>query len=305
MLEIRDVSFAYPGVEVLDRVGLDLPSRELCALFGPNGTGKTTLYRCLLGLLDPAPGASLRLDGTELHDLSARVRAQRIAYVPQQHQPPFPYRVHEVVLMGRTPHLGGVFGPSRDDRRAADDAIATIGIDELADRSYTTLSGGQRQLVLLARALAQDAELLLLDEPTASLDFGNQLMVWRTVRRLTREGRTALICTHDPNHVLWFCDRVVVLGRSGRVEAEGPPSEVVDDALVTRLYGQVSDLHHIDERAVALPRLEVPHATTPTSRSALGGVAAVSEPSVTTTRATVRVNGARRAAPHASHDATA
>lgn len=257
MLTIRDLSFGFPGVDVLDRVELDLPARELCALFGPNGTGKTTLYRCVLGLLDPAPGGRIELDGTPVRALSPRARARRIAYVPQQHQPPFPYRVREVVLMGRTPHLGGVFGPSRDDRRAADHALEQIGISELAERSYTALSGGQRQLVLLARALAQDAELLLLDEPTASLDFGNQLLVWRTVRRLTREGRTALICSHDPNHVLWFCDRVVVLGRTGRVDASGTPSQVIDDALVTGLYGPVSELARVQDRAVALPHVEV------------------------------------------------
>lgn len=285
MLTIRDLSFGFPGVDVLDRVELDLPARELCALFGPNGTGKTTLYRCVLGLLDPAPGGRIELDGTPVRALSPRARARRIAYVPQQHQPPFPYRVREVVLMGRTPHLGGVFGPSRDDRRAADHALEQIGISELAERSYTALSGGQRQLVLLARALAQDAELLLLDEPTASLDFGNQLLVWRTVRRLTREGRTALICSHDPNHVLWFCDRVVVLGRSGRIEAAGSPRAIIDDVLVDRLYGPVSELAEVGERAVALPRLELADVV---------GAGPSPEPAA--------INGAGRPAPRAAPD---
>lgn len=293
MLQIRNLSFAYPGVDVLDRVELDLPSSQLCALFGPNGTGKTTLYRCVLGVLDPAPGGTIRLAGVEVRDLPARTRARRIAYVPQQHQPPFPYRVHEVVLMGRTPHLGGVFGPSRADRRVAHDAIERIGIGELAERSYPTLSGGQRQLVLLARALAQDAELFLLDEPTASLDFGNQLLVWRTVRHLTREGRTVLVCTHDPNHVLWFCDRVVVLGREGRIDASGPPAEVIDDDLVTRLYGPVSELAAVRDRAVAMPRLELD-----------AGAAPGRSPTVPAAGTAIRVvNGESQAARRATHDA--
>ena len=252
MLAIRDLSFAYDH-PVLDRVGFALQPQQLCALFGPNGTGKTTLYRCILGLLRPSPGSVIDLDGVPTSSMPRAALARRIAYVPQEHSPPFPYLVKEMVLMGRTPHFGGVFGPSRTDRAAAFTALELIGISDLADRSYTTLSGGQRQLVLLARALAQDADILLLDEPTASLDFGNQLLLWRTIRRLTANGKTALICTHDPNHVLWFCDRVVVLGRDGQLQGVGTPDQIIEADLVERLYGPVASLHPVAERTVALP----------------------------------------------------
>ena len=252
MLAIRDLSFAYDH-PVLDRVGFALQPQQLCALFGPNGTGKTTLYRCILGLLRPSPGSVIDLDGVPTSSMPRAALARRIAYVPQEHSPPFPYLVKEMVLMGRTPHFGGIFGPSRTDRAAAFTALETIGISDLADRNYTTLSGGQRQLVLLARALAQDADILLLDEPTASLDFGNQLLLWRTIRRLTANGKTALICTHDPNHVLWFCDRVVVLGRDGQLQGVGTPDQIIEADLVERLYGPVASLHPVAERTVALP----------------------------------------------------
>lgn len=263
MLEIRDLSFSYPTVSVLDRVDLGLTAGTLRALFGPNGTGKTTLFRCVLGLLDPAPGGQILVDGTDIQRLTATELARLVAYVPQEHRPPFPYSVFDVVLMGRTPHLGGVFGPTRADRAIAVDAIEQIGIGPLTKRPYTALSGGQRQLVLLARALAQEARLLLLDEPTASLDFGNQLAVWRTVRRLTSEGRAALICTHDPNHVLWFCDEVSVLDRDGTIHSNGTPQHVINDELVTHLYGPVSRIMQLPDRSVALPHR---HDTHPTHR---------------------------------------
>lgn len=250
MLQVRDVSFAYGTTPVLDGVGFELGRGELCALFGPNGTGKSTLFKCILGHLQRRGEVSVA--GQDTRSLSAARLARLVAYVPQEHRPPFPYLVREMVLMGRTPHLGGVFGPSRQDEEVAEEAMERIGVADLADRSYTTLSGGQRQLVLLARALAQDTPVLLLDEPTASLDFGNQLLLWQTVRSLTAEGRTALICTHDPNHVLWFCDRAIVLGREGRVVEDGPVGAVVRDDLVEALYGPVSEV--VGEGADAVVR---------------------------------------------------
>ncbi|GIG40296.1 ABC transporter ATP-binding protein [Cellulomonas phragmiteti] len=251
MLDVRDVSFAYGSTPVLDGVSFGLVPGELCALFGPNGTGKSTLFKCILGHL--ARRGDVSIAGQDTARLGTSRLARLVAYVPQEHRPPFPYLVREMVLMGRTPHLGGVFGPSRQDEEAAEVAMERIGVADLADRSYTTLSGGQRQLVLLARALAQDTPLLLLDEPTASLDFGNQLLLWQTVRSLTAEGRTALICTHDPNHVVWFCDRALVLGREGRLIEDGPVRAVVRDDLVRTLYGPVSEVVGYGEDTVVRP----------------------------------------------------
>ena len=236
-LSVRSLSFAYGSHRVLDGIDLDLRRGELCALFGPNGTGKSTLYRCILGHL--RHGGTVTLDGENLAGLRPAQVARRVSYVPQQHTNPFPFTVLDMVLMGRTPHLGGVFGPRRGDVEACERVLSQVGLVGERDRLYHTLSGGQRQLVLIARALAQDCQVLLLDEPTASLDFGNQMFVWRTVRDLARQDRAVLVCTHEPNHVLWFCDRVLALGRDGRLLADGKPGEVVTGELVGALYPAV------------------------------------------------------------------
>ena len=233
-LQVSDISFAYGSQTVLDGVAFDLRPGELCALFGPNGTGKSTLYRCILGHLRHQ--GRVILDGADLTRLRPAQVARRVAYVPQQHSSPFPFTVRDMVLMGRTPHLGGVFGPRRRDVEHCEEILERVGLAGDGDRLYHTLSGGQRQLTLIARALAQDCDVLLLDEPTASLDFGNQMWVWRTVQDLARQGRTVLVCTHDPNHVRWFCDRVLALGRNGKLLAEGEPSTVITAELVGNLY---------------------------------------------------------------------
>lgn len=236
-LQVRGLSFAYGPHTVLDRIDLDLRAGELCALFGPNGSGKSTLYRCVLGHLRHS--GAVTLDGVDLARLRPAEVARRISYVPQQHTNPFPFTVLDMVLMGRTPHLGGVFGPDRHDVHTCLDVLEQVGLSAERDRLYHTLSGGQRQLVLIARALAQDCQVLLLDEPTASLDFGNQMLVWRTIRQLAHQGRVVLVCTHEPNHVLWFCDRVLALGRGGRLLADGTPADVVTESLVNTLYPAV------------------------------------------------------------------
>lgn len=149
--------------------------------------------------------------------------------------PPFPYLVHEVVLMGRTPHLGGVFGITRRDRMIATDALDTLGIADLAERPYSQLSGGQRQMVLMARAIAQNTPLMFLDEPTSALDFQNQMRIWKIMRTVVENGRTVIACSHDPNHVAWFCDRVVVVGNCG-VIADGSPIEAINEQTLDLIY---------------------------------------------------------------------
>lgn len=175
----------------------------------------------------------------DLRTLPPTAVAKRIAYVPQQHTTPFPFTVFDMVLMGRTPHLGGVFGPRRADLEVCERVLDAVGLTTDSHRPYPTLSGGQRQLVLIARALAQESDLLLLDEPTASLDFGNQGLVWSRIRALATAGSGILVCTHDPNQVLRYCDQVLALGREGRVVADGVPVETVTTELVSALYPEI------------------------------------------------------------------
>ena len=222
-----------------DRVvgrGLDvtLDAGEVLALLGPNGGGKTTLLKTLLGILPPKAG-EVKIDGRSLRALSIRERARRIAYVPQLHTPAFAFTVESVVLMGRTAH-GNLFSrPSTADREVAMRVLAQFGIDQLALRPYTMISGGERQLVLLARALAQEPQFIVLDEPTASLDFGNQGKVMREIRALAGSGHGVLFTTHDPNHALRAADRAYLL-REGERVAEGRVADVLTRQQLEELY---------------------------------------------------------------------
>ena len=237
-VQVDHLNFDYTGDAVLRDVCALFQQGQLHALFGPNGCGKTTLLRCIVGLL---PCRGVQVFGQPLHDLTPRQRARLVAYVPQEHRTGFPFTVQEVVLMGRTPHLGGLFGPRSQDVDRAQQALCRVGVQDLAQRPYTQLSGGQRQLVLLARALCQDAPLLVLDEPTSALDFKNQLLVWRCLCRLRDQGKTILVCTHDPNHLLWYCDQALCL-QQGRVLAQGDARQLVQGPLLEQLYGSICRL---------------------------------------------------------------
>ena len=233
-LSAHALAIGYPDRVVGRGLDLSLRQGEVLALLGPNGCGKTTLLRTLLGLLPPK-GGEVRLDDAELARLSLLERARRIAYVPQSHVATFAFPVETVVLMGRTAH-GNVFSrPSAHDRAVAAQSLARFGIAALAERPYTMISGGERQLVLLARALAQEPQFVVLDEPTASLDFGNQGKVMREIRALAASGHGVLFTTHDPNHARRAADRAFLM-RAGERLAEGPVAEVLSRERLEELY---------------------------------------------------------------------
>ncbi len=235
ILEGRGLTIGYSDRTVGADLDVRLGSGEVLALLGPNGGGKTTLLKTLLGLLAPKAG-EVRLGERPLAQLSSRERARSIAYVPQVHNATFAFPVETIVLMGRTAH-GGLFSrPSAHDRRVAAQALERFGISHLAERPYTMISGGERQLALLARALAQEPQFIVLDEPTASLDFGNQGKVMREIRALAASGHGVLFTTHDPNHALRAADRAFLL-RSGARIGEGTVAEVLNRAQLEALYG--------------------------------------------------------------------
>ncbi len=234
-LRAEDLAFGYRGHEVGRDLDVELTTGEIVCLLGPNGCGKTTLFKTLLGLL-PARGGRVLIDDMPIASLSRSEIAQRIAYVPQAHDAVFPFTVADMVLMGRTAHRGLFATPGMDDRARAREALEALGIGDLSDRDYTRISGGQRQLALVARAIAQDARLLVMDEPTASLDFGNQVQVLDRVMQLAGSGLGIIISTHNPDHALACATRVLVL-HEGRLYADGAPLDVLTPALLRTIYG--------------------------------------------------------------------
>ena len=234
MIEGRDLSIGYPERVVGTHLDVQLAQGEVLALLGPNGGGKTTLLKTLLGLLPPR-GGEVQLAGKPLTDFSIAERARYIAYVPQVHHGTFAFTVETVVLMGRTAH-GSLFArPSAHDRDVSAAMLERFGIGALAQRPYTEISGGERQLVLLARALAQEPSFVVLDEPTASHDFGNQGKVMGEIRALAESGLGVLFTTHDPNHALRAADRAYLL-REGTCLACGPVTEILTIDALEALY---------------------------------------------------------------------
>lgn len=243
MLRVDNVSFAYRehAPPVLDRVSIEVRSGELVGILGPNGSGKTTLLKLMAGTLRPSPG-SVELNGRRLSGWSRREAARRIAYVPQETHAAFDFTVLDIVLMGRFPHLGpfALEGPS--DLAIARQALEATGTARFEARAFSTLSGGEKQRVVIASALAQAADLMLLDEPTASLDLAYQLEVASLLRRLNRErGTTMAICTHDLNLAAALCDEVVLI-KQGRVLAQGTTHETLTAANIRTTYGVDADV---------------------------------------------------------------
>lgn len=233
-IEIQALSFGYAERVVGHSANLQAVSGEVFCLLGPNGCGKTTLFKTMLGLIDPLAGEVL-LNGTGIRSLSRSQIARRISYVPQAQAVPFPFTVEEIVTMGRVAHRGAFASPTRRDHEVALACLEALEIGALAQRDVTRLSGGQRQLVLIARALAQEARLIVMDEPTASLDFGNQVRVLREISRLAARGVGVILSTHDPGHAFAIAHRAALM-RDGEIVALGAPEDVMTAQRLEALY---------------------------------------------------------------------
>ena len=253
-LEIRNLSFSYDGRrKVLDGMSLSADEGQFICLLGRNGAGKTTLFRTLLGTLRKKEGEILT-DGDDLSKLSARERAGRIAYIPQESSQSFSYTVLNAVLMGTTNRISTLASPGEKEVNTAIEALRRFGIEALKDRKTDSLSGGERQLVLCARAVSQNARILLFDEPTSSLDWANQIRTLSLIRSLTREGYLAIVSTHNVQDALNYADRIVLLDR-GRIVSDSTPAELAENSALADFYSLPLTIKRVDDTYVCIPEL--------------------------------------------------
>lgn len=234
-IEARALSFSYGGAPVLRGVGFSAHGGEVIALLGPNGVGKSTLLRCLLGFLRPSEGTVL-VNDRAIGDYSRRALAREIAYIPQSYFPTFNYTVRDSVLMGATARLSTLESPGAQEHARVTRTLEELGIAHLADRGSCQISGGERQLMLLARALVQDAHVLIMDEPTANLDYGNSFRVMERIEQLGKRGYTVIFSTHEPNHAFRYATRALAMS-NGTLLGDGAPDKVLSEGLLSALYG--------------------------------------------------------------------
>ena len=256
-LTLENVIYRYEtGNEVLNGIDLTLSDGEILCLLGPNGSGKTTLFKLILGLMPPS-GGRVTLNGRDVTAYPRRELGKILGYVPQNHIPAFPYSVLDMVVMGRNAHLENGRAPKQKDYDIARGALEDMGIESLAEKNYIRISGGERQLVLIARALAQQAKILILDEPTGNLDFGNQVRVLRQIRRLAKTGIAVLMSSHFPGDAFQNASRAALL-KDGKIRESGAPEEVITEKNLKALYGVDVSVAAARDRAGNLYRVCVP-----------------------------------------------
>ena len=236
ILQVKDLSFKYHNSRMIFHdVNFSLEKGEVLSILGTNGAGKSTLLNCIANLYKPS-GGDILLNGRSSKDMTIREVAQVIGYVPQIHTPAYAYTVREFTVMGRTPYIGAFSKPSAEDYRIADEALVRMDIYHLKDKAYTEISGGERQQVTIARALAQQPQIIMLDEPTAHLDYGNQYRVVQMVKELADEGYSLIMTTHNPEHAVILNGKVAILNREG-ILGVGNAADTLNGETLSQLYG--------------------------------------------------------------------
>ena len=259
-LQIKNAKCGYLKKTILENVSFEIGTGDILCILGPNGVGKTTLFKTILGFLK-LKGGSILLDGEDINKWSRKEFAKAIGYLPQTHIPPFPYKVRDVVVMGRTAHLGIFSSPSSEDYEIAEKTIDLLGIAHLTDKVYTEISGGERQLVLIARALAQEPKILIMDEPTSNLDYGNQVRVLKHIKELSKRNIGIIMTSHFPDHAFMASTKVLAIN-GGEEYSIGTSEEVVTSQLLQKIYNirvqinTVVDRMNNDTLKVCVPILE-------------------------------------------------
>ena len=256
LFEVKNISFDYDGEEIFSDISFSIGKGDVLCILGPNGTGKTTLIKCLNGLHDIKSGEIL-INGEDMKKLSFKQVSKHIGYIPQSHVPSFPFKVFDVVLMGRAPYLNLTDSPKKEDIEIATDALKTLGIEDLKDKEYTNLSGGERQLVFLARVLCQKPDLLILDEPTSHLDFGNQIKLLEIIDNLAKTGLSIIMSSHFPDHAFLSSTKVAIMKDKKFIDF-GTPDDVVTEDNLKKAYSIDVKLIELDyKRKVCVPMKKI------------------------------------------------
>lgn len=235
IMEIKDIICGYGNRKVVNGISITVESGEILCLLGPNGVGKTTLFKSLLGFLK-VKGGKVMIDGQDISKWSRKKLAQFVGYVPQAHNSSFEFKVLDVVVMGRAAYIGAMSSPSKKDIEIAEESLRTLGIYFLKDRVYTEISGGERQMVLLARALTQQPKILIMDEPTSNLDYGNQVRLLQQVNELAKKGLSIIMTTHSPDHAFLCSSKVALLERNNKFKV-GSVNDIVTERNLKEAYG--------------------------------------------------------------------
>ncbi len=254
MLIVNELYFKHKGAHdyTLKAISFNVEKGGITTILGPNGSGKSTLFKCLAGIWRHYKG-EIYYEGEKIENLSFKKRAKIFSVVPQEHEPLFPYLVFDVVLMGRTSHMGFFSSPSEKDYEIAENALKEVGIEHLKYKPYTKISGGERQLTLIARAITQQSPVMLLDEPTSHLDFRNQIRVLKKIRDIASKKELYVIMTlHDPNMASLFSDKIVVIN-SGKVIMEGKPEKVINEELIKKIYDLQVIMGNINGHNILFP----------------------------------------------------
>lgn len=253
ILEINNASFSYNGNgNVFEDIDMSIENSDVLCILGPNGTGKSTLIKCMNGLLKLNSG-NIFLNDEDIYGMDKADLAKVMGYIPQSHHSTFSFSVFDVVLMGRAPHLSLTSVPGEKDFKIADKAIESLGISYLKDKTYTEISGGEKQLVLLTRVLTQEPQILLLDEPTSHLDFGNQIRTLKVINRLSDQGLSVVMTSHYPDHAFLSSNKVAIMN-NGSIMAMGEPESVVTEENMKRAYGIDVKVMDVDEsRKACIP----------------------------------------------------
>ena len=252
LFEVKNISFSYNDEEIFSDISFSIAKGDVLCILGPNGTGKTTLIKCLNGLHDIDSGEIL-INGENIKKLSFKQISTHIGYIPQSHVPSFPFKVFDVVLMGRAPYLNLTDSPKESDVKIAQEALETLGIEDLKDKEYTNLSGGERQLVFLARVLCQKPDILILDEPTSHLDFGNQIKLLEIIDNLAKSGLSIIMSSHFPDHAFLSSTKVAIMKNKRFIDFGTPDNVVTEDNLRKAYSIDVKLIELNNKRKVCVP----------------------------------------------------